>query len=62
MNMVAKIATASRKLATGPAATTAARCQTGFRWNEPARCSGVNSLSAARDGVLAALSSSMNLT
>ena len=36
--------------------------QTGFRWNESARCSGVNSLSAARDGVLAALSSSMNLT
>jgi len=61
-NQNVKITIASRKLAIGPAATTAARCQTGLAWKAPARSSALMLSMASREGTLAAFSSSMNFT
>ena len=53
MNITLNTAIANKKLAIGPAATTAARCHKGLRWKAPAFSCSVISGAAAPVGALA---------
>ena len=62
MKVTAKMAMASRKFATGPASTMAARFHTGLSTKLRSRSAAVMVVTASKSGTLAPLASPSNLT